>query len=49
MGTLLFYRALMYAQTAMSADDLALAVADMKAAQSYFTTVYPPEIRFFCR
>ncbi|HNP93670.1 MAG TPA: hypothetical protein PLE76_04900 [Rectinema sp.] len=43
MGTLFFYRALMYAQTARSADDLKLAIVDMEETEKRFSAVYDKE------
>jgi len=46
-GTLAFYRALMYAQTAQSADDLKLAIADIEEAEKRFSTVYGQDNQVF--
>ncbi|WP_222126154.1 hypothetical protein, partial [Rectinema subterraneum] len=46
-GTLIFYRALMYAQTAATADDLKLALADLQEANTRFSTVYEPDNPIF--
>jgi len=43
MGTLFFYRALMYAQTARSADDLKLAISDMEETEKRFGAVFEKE------
>ncbi len=46
-GTVLFYRALMYAQTAQSNDDLKLALADLSEAEKRFGTVYEKDNQVF--
>ncbi|GAB6276515.1 MAG: hypothetical protein SAMD01599839_10550 [Rectinema sp.] len=46
-GTLAFYRALMYAQTAQSVDDLKLAMADIEEAEKRFGTVYDKDNQVF--
>lgn len=46
-GTLVFYRALMYAQTAQSNDDLKLALADLNEAEKRFNTVYDKSNQVF--
>jgi hypothetical protein len=46
-GTLIFYRELMYAQTAATADDLKLALADLQEANTRFSTVYEPDNPIF--
>ncbi len=46
-GTVLFYRALMYAQTAQSNDDLKLALADLNEAEKRFGTVYEKDNQVF--
>lgn len=46
-GTLVFYRALMYAQTAESADNLKLALADIEEAEKRFSTVYDKDNQVF--
>ncbi|MEN6297977.1 MAG: hypothetical protein ABFC92_08530, partial [Rectinema sp.] len=47
VGTLAFYRALMYAQTAQSVDDLKLAMADIEEAEKRFGTVYDKDNQVF--
>ncbi|MDH7483050.1 MAG: hypothetical protein QHH01_00310 [Spirochaetales bacterium] len=42
MGTLLFYRALMYAETAVGPADLQKGLDDLDAAAAKFVTVYEP-------
>ncbi len=46
-GNLMFYRALMYAQTAQSNDDLKLALADLNEAEKRFGTVYEKDNQVF--
>ncbi len=46
-GTLAFYRALMYAQTAQSVDELKLAIADIEEAENRFSTVYDKDNQVF--
>jgi len=47
MGTLAFYRALMYAQTAQSGDELQLALNDIAEAERRFGTVYEKDNQVF--
>lgn len=46
-GTLVFYRALMYAQTAQTADELKLAIADIEEAEKRFSAVYDKDNQVF--
>lgn len=46
-GTLHFYRALMYAETAQSAEDLKLAIADIEEAERRFGSVYDKDNQIF--
>ena len=46
-GNIIFYRALMYAQTAQSNDDIKLALADINEAEKRFSAVYDKDNQVF--